>query len=165
MKQILAIAVVVFSLSSCSKNLGNTQPFVIERDNLKLEAQLKSGLLHDTLSYYKDNSLYIKQLWENGILLATIYNDAGLRILDTALFEIYDSIKIITDTNFVAGKPTTFQVLNVPANQFAIVVNGGIAKLNGDSFNITPDRQKGDTLKIKFWYIVYESDFENYIIQ
>ena len=77
MKHFLLIP--LFLLVSCGGNTTldyrSNLEILCNEDDYKVLGKMSSGLLTDSLFYFRQNSLIFKQYWENGCLLATEYND------------------------------------------------------------------------------------------
>jgi len=190
MKRFLLIPLLL--LSSCG---GNTSPdyrnnleILCKGDDYKVVGRMPSGLLTDSLFYYRHNTLVIRQYWENGCLISTEFRDndrfrkikyVSLNYMDEQdttfivypydidITNFYYKVKTHNDVEFKANEPSIINIFNIPQEICSMAVAGGIVKWIGDGYSITPTKHKDDTVKVFYLFTLkgWPPEYEAFIIE
>lgn len=156
-------------------------------DNVLAVGGLSQGLFDGSIEIFRSEELRLRQLWSNGQLITTDYLDNGIerRLVyvsertdtnetswhytdsadttfhiipyDEEIIGLYKKFRRLSVDSFLADQPTEFVLQNIPDELVKIGVSGARIKRINEVYVRQPDGDKGDTLRVHFFYMVPSS--------
>ncbi|MBL7954275.1 MAG: hypothetical protein JNJ91_04495 [Flavobacteriales bacterium] len=159
-------------------------------DNVLALGRLSQGLFDGSIEIFRNEELWLRQIWSNGQLITTDHFDNGLerRLVyvseridkdetswhytdsadtmfhiipyDEEIIGLYKKFRRLSVQSFLAGRPTEFVLQNIPDELVKIGVSGARIKRLNEAYVMEPEGDRGDTLRVYFLYMVPSSSMD-----